>query len=484
MSGGETIWVDDPPFPANAKRAVNDAQLRRNIRKATTTIRERRAGVVDELPDWEELRAAGAAIKDDVLAHLDRYLEQFERAATARGAHVHWARDADEANAVIASLVKATGEREVIKVKSMLTEELGLNEALAEQGITADETDLAALIIQLGHDRPSHIVVPAIHKNRAEIRQIFLDGMDDAPADLTDDPQALAEASRRHLRRKFFNAKVAISGANFAIAETGSLLVSESEGNGRMCLTLPQTLISVVGIEKLIPTFRDLEVFLQLLPRSATGERMNPYNSLWTGVTPGDGPQEVHIVLVDNGRTNVLRDELGRQALRCIRCAACLNVCPVYERTGGHAYDATYPGPIGAVLTPQMVGVEHASKLPFASSLCGYCYEVCPVKIDIPTVLVKLRRDVVRAERHRAQDALFATAATAMKGRRRWTRALRLAPLLRFVRQGGPPPLSRWTSVRDLPPPPPEPFRDWWVKHHSAAAPGRPGETDGRNERA
>jgi L-lactate dehydrogenase complex protein LldF len=346
----------------------------------------------------------------------------------------------------------------------MATDEIGLVPALAERGINAYETDLAELIVQLGHDRPSHIVVPALHKSRAQIREIFLREMEDAPADLSDDPHELAEASRRHLRRKFFTAKVAISGANFAVAETGSLLVAESEGNGRMCLTLPQTLISVVGIEKLVPSFRDLEVFLQLLPRSSTGERMNPYTSLWTGVTPGDGPQEVHVVLLDNGRTNVLRDELGRQALRCIRCSACLNVCPVYERAGGHAYGATYPGPIGAILTPQLVGVEHASKLPFASSLCGYCAEVCPVKIDIPTILVKLRHDSVKAKKHRSLDVTFAAAGVAMKGRRRWTALLKLTPLLRFVRHGGPPPVSKWTSVRDLPEPPSESFRDWWVK--------------------
>ena len=463
MSAGETIWVDNPPFPANARRAVNDAQLRRNIRNATSTIRQRRATMVEELPDWQQLRSAGAAIKDEVLAHLDRYLEQFEQAATQRGAHVHWARDADEANSIVGSLVAATGEREVIKVKSMVTQEIGLVEALAKRGISAYETDLAELIVQLGRDRPSHIVVPAIHKNRSEIREIFLNEMGDAPADLSDDPHALAEAARQHLRRKFFQAKVAISGANFAIAQTGSLLVAESEGNGRMCLTLPETLISVVGIEKLLPTFRDLEVFLQLLPRSSTGERMNPYNSVWTGVTPGDGPQQVHIVLLDNGRTKVLRDQIGRQALRCIRCAACLNVCPVYERTGGHAYGATYPGPIGAVLTPQLVGVEHAATLPFASSLCGYCYEVCPVKIDIPTVLVKLRHDVVKAERASPEGVLLAAAGAVMKGRRRWTLALRLAPLMRLFRHGGPPPISRWTAVRDLPEPPRQSFRDWWV---------------------
>jgi L-lactate dehydrogenase complex protein LldF len=463
---GELVWTDDPPFPENAKRAVENSQLRRNVRKATTTIRQRRAALVADTPDWQELRDAGAAIKDEILHHLDAYLEQFERRAGERGAHVHWARDAGEANRIVTDLVRATGEKEVIKVKSMATQEIGLVDALEQAGIAAHETDLAELIIQLSHDRPSHIVVPALHRNRAEIRRIFLDNMGDAPADLIDDPQALAEAARLHLRRLFLKTKVATSGANFAIAETGGLLVAESEGNGRMCLTLPDTLISVVGIEKLIPTWRDLEVFLQLLPRSATGERMNPYNSVWTGVTPGDGPQNVHIVLLDNGRTRALADHTGRQALRCIRCAACLNVCPVYERTGGHAYGATYPGPIGAILTPLLVGVEHASKLPFASSLCGACYEVCPVKIDIPTVLVKLRHDAVRAKRHAAQDATFATVSAAMNGRRRWTVALKAARLMRLVRHAGPPPLSAWTRTRDLPEPPSRSFREWWVERN------------------
>ncbi len=468
MSAGETLWLDDPQFPERAARALNDSQLRRNLRGATSTIRARRALAVGELPDWPELRAAGAAIKDEVLTHLDRYLEQFEAAAISHGAHVHWAGDADEANRIVASLVEQTGERQLVKVKSMATEEIGLDRALARRGIVAHETDLAAMIVQLGRDRPSHILVPAIHRNRAEIREIFLREMDDVPSDLSDEPEALAEAARNHLRRKFFECKVAVSGANFAVAESGSLLVAESEGNGRMCLTLPETLISVVGIEKLVPTFRDLEVFLQLLPRSATGERMNPYNTLWSGVVPGDGPQSVHIVLLDNGRTNVLRDEVGRQALRCIRCSACLNVCPVYERAGGHAYGGTYPGPIGAVLTPQLVGVEHASTLPFASTLCGSCYEVCPVAIDIPTVLVKLRHDAVEVTHHRAQDALFAAAAGAMQGRRRWRLALKLARLLNLAGRLGLPPIGRWTRFRELPQPPAQPFRDWWVAEHSS----------------
>ena len=269
------------PFPAAARRALADSQLRRNIGSATRTIREKRTRVVEEVPDWEALREAGRAIKAETMRHLDAYLEQFEAAFTARGGTVHWARDASEANRIVSDIVRATGQRSVVKVKSMATQEIGLNEALARSGITAYETDLAELIVQLGHDSPSHILVPAIHRNRTEIRDIFRREMADAPADLTDDPVRLAEAARLHLRRRFLTARVAISGANFAVAETGTLAVVESEGNGRMCLTLPEALITVMGIEKVVPTWRDLGVFLQLLPRSSTGERMNPYNSMW-----------------------------------------------------------------------------------------------------------------------------------------------------------------------------------------------------------
>jgi L-lactate dehydrogenase complex protein LldF len=326
----DTTHLAGRPFPVAARAAVADTQLRRNLGNATATIRAKRARVVGEVPDWESLRAAGAAIKDSVLSRLDELLVQLEEAVTARGGTVHWARDAAEANAIVTSLVQATGADEVVKVKSMATQEIGLNEALAAAGIAAWETDLAELIVQLGHDTPSHILVPAIHRNRAEIREIFLREMGSvglpAPADLSSSPPALAEAARRHLRQKFLSARVAISGANFAVASTGTLSVVESEGNGRMCITLPRTLITVMGIEKLVPTWADLEVFLQLLPRSSTGERMNPYTSMWSGAVEG---QDFHLVLLDNGRTAVLGDPAGRAALRCIRCSACLNVCPV-----------------------------------------------------------------------------------------------------------------------------------------------------------
>jgi L-lactate dehydrogenase complex protein LldF len=402
---------------------------------------------------------------------LDVYLERLEAAVTARGGVVHWARDAAEANEIVLGLVRATGADEVVKVKSMATMEIGLNEALAEGGVSAIETDLAELIVQLGDDRPSHILVPAIHRNRSEIRDIFRRTMPGV-GELSDRPTELADAARTHLRRKFLSAKVAISGANFAVADTGSVVVVESEGNGRMCLTLPETLITVMGIEKLVPTWSDLEVFLQLLPRSSTAERMNPYTSVWTGVTPGDGPQAFHLVLLDNGRTKTLADKVGRQALRCIRCSACLNVCPVYERTGGQAYGSVYPGPIGAILTPQLgAGTDDPStaallkSLPFASSLCGACFEACPVRIDIPEVLVHLRTKAVDT---RSPEAVaMAAASWVMASPTRFRLAQRLAGATRFLWRRGrikrlPWPGSRWTDSRDLPVPASESFSAWW----------------------
>jgi L-lactate dehydrogenase complex protein LldF len=425
--------------------------------------------VVAEVDDWEALRAAGRAIKERAMAALDEHLVALEAAVTARGGVVHWARDADEANATVARLVREAGADGVVKVKSMATDEIGLNAALAAAGITAYETDLAELIVQLAGDRPSHILVPAIHRNRAEIRDLFARTLPGA-ADLSDEPAALAEAARRFLRARFLSARVGVSGANFAVAETGTVCVVESEGNGRMCTTLPETLITVMGIEKVVPRLDDLGVMLQLLPRSSTGERMNPYTSLWTGVTDGDGPRAFHLVLLDNGRTGVLADPKGRQALHCIRCSACLNVCPVYERTGGHAYGDTYPGPIGAILAPQLHGMTGpTTTLPYASTLCGACGDVCPVGIDIPGVLVHLRGRVVAEARGGDRLAAERLGMEAMgrifAGRRRYEAAQRAARAGRRVLPLAarlPGPLAGWTVSRDLPQPPAQSFRDWW----------------------
>ncbi|MBB2946809.1 L-lactate dehydrogenase complex protein LldF [Actinoplanes lutulentus] len=453
----------DQTFPEAAHDALGNDQMRRNLRHATTTIRGKSGKVIGELPDWQRLRDAGSAIKADVMARLPFLLEQLEQNVTAAGGIVHWAADANEANAIVTRLVKETGSDRVIKVKSMATQEIGLNEALEEAGIAPVETDLAELIVQLGHDKPSHILVPAIHRNRSEIREIFLREMPGVDPALTDDPPVLAAAARRYLRETFLSTTVAVSGANFAIADTGTLAVVESEGNGRMCLTLPDTLITVMGIEKVLPTWQDLEVFLQLLPRASTGERMNPYTTMWTGVTPGDGPQNFHLILLDNGRSAVLADEAGRSALHCIRCSACLNVCPVYERTGGHAYGSVYPGPIGAILSPQLTGIEDNASLPYASSLCGACFDACPVKIDIPSILVHLRNEVPHP---RGERAAMKAAARIMDRPRLYASAQRAAKLARIAGRRGrglPPPLTGWTASRDLPEMPSQTFRDWWA---------------------
>ena len=453
-------------FPAAARIALGDSQLRHNLRNATTTIRDKRARVVAEVPDWEELRDAGSAIKADVMQRLDEYLLQFEAAVQAAGGRVHWARDAAEANAVVLEVARSHGATEVVKVKSLTTDEIELNRALAAGGVHAIETDFAELILQLDGDWSSHILVPAIHRNRSEIRDLFLRTIADGP--LSDDPHELAETARVYLREKFLTAKVGVSGANFGVAETGTVVVVESEGNGRMCTTLPPVLVTVVGIEKLVPTFADLEVYLQLLPRSSTGERMNPYTSLWTGVTDGDGPQEFHVVLLDNGRTRVLADAVGRQALHCIRCSACLNVCPVYSRTGGHAYGSVYPGPIGAILTPQLLGVENAKSLPFASTLCGACYDVCPVKIDIPAVLLHLRAEVVAKAGATRERAAMRGVARVFGSARRYERAQRLARLLQRPARHLPGPLAAWTRTRELKPIATQTFREWWSRERGA----------------
>lgn len=487
---GEGNIFAEKSFTESAATELHNETLRGNLNFAMDKIRTKRATVVGEMPDWQQLRTAGSETKQNVMARLPELLEQFEENFTARGGHVHWARDAEEANRIALDLIQEQGVTEVNKIKSMATAETGLNEFLEEHGIQAVETDLAEEIVQLGHDKPSHIVVPAIHRNRTEVRDIFRKEIPGVDPELSDDPAELAEASRQRLREKFFRNKVAISGTNFGVAESGTLTIVESEGNGRMCLTLPETLITFMGIEKIVPHFEDLEVFLQLLPRSSTGERMNPYTSLWTGVTPGDGPQNMHVILIDNGRTAVLADEVGRQALHCIRCSACLNVCPVFQRAGGHSYGSVYPGPIGAILSPQMSGIEAEANnsLPYASSLCGACYEVCPVKINIPDVLVHLRGEDVDAKHGKGQegtrrkapdqmDAMMGGARVAFGSGTALGLAERGLPLGRVVAGKDhridklPGLVGGWTKYRDIDAPPKESFRAWWKKNRGKQAP-------------
>lgn len=488
--------AEAPPFQEAARHALEDSQLRHNMRHATRVIRNKRNNIVGELPDWEELRASASAIKSHVMRYLDLYLEQFETNVIRAGGQVHWASDADEARQIIRGLVEQHGSKEVIKVKTMTSEEIELNPELAAHGITPYETDLAELIIQLGEDFSSHFVVPALHINHLQIRQIFrrkmpLEQM--GLPNLGDQPPELAEAARRYLRERFLRVKVGVSGANFAVAETGSLVVVESEGNGRMCLTLPDVLISVVGIEKVVPRFQDLEVFFNMLARSATGERMSPYVSVWTAVNASDGPKEFHVVLLDNGRTRVLQDEEGRQALHCIRCAACLNACPVYGRTGGHAYGAVYPGPIGAILMPQLQAMEHSQSLPYASSLCGACYEACPVKINIPEVLIHLRSKLVQEKQGHVGGKLsrenlgMKTMGRVFQSEWLLRKAHRLArlgqgPFLDDNVVSSMPGLSAWTRSRDLPAIPKQSFREWWKERQKTKGAANPPRRTGSRE--
>ncbi|MGB0065508.1 MAG: LutB/LldF family L-lactate oxidation iron-sulfur protein [Terracidiphilus sp.] len=464
-----------PPFPKAALPVLNNAQLRKNVAHAVDVIQAKRARLVAEKGDWEELRTAAAAIRDHALEHLDFYLEQFEARCTESGGIVHWASDASEARQIILDLLHAENASEVIKIKTMTSAEIQLNPFLETAGIDVFETDLAEIILQLGNDEPSHIVVPALHVNRGQVREIFARSMN--LPDLSDDPETLTATARAYLRKKFLTVPTAISGANFLVAETGAVTVVESEGNGRMCLTLPRAMITVAGIDKVLPRFQDLEVMLQLLARSATGERMNPYTSLWTGVTPNDGPQSFHVVLLDNGRSAILRRKVERQTLRCIRCAACMNSCPVYRQTGGHAYGSVYPGPIGAILTPQLTQMHFAQSLPYASSLCGACYEVCPVKINIPEVLIDLRAQVTDQQRRRAKrlfDPMYlgmriASLVFSRAGLFHAAQRMARIALRPFTREDGwihtlPGMGAKWTATRDLRELPGQTFHEWWAE--------------------
>ena len=464
--------VDQPgpeTFAENARAALRDTTLTGALRRATDTFAERRAGAIGQVPEWEALRTQAAAIKAHTLARLDHYLEQFATNAERAGVVVHWATDAAEACAIVRRLAADRGARRLVKSKSMATEEIHLNAALAKDGAEPVETDLGEWIIQLAGETPSHIIVPAIHKTKEAIGELFVDKLGIPPSS---EPAVLAEHARQRLRAHFADADMGISGVNFGIAATGTILILENEGTARMTTTLPRVHVAVMGIEKVIPRFADLDVFLKLLPRSGTGQHITTYQSLLTGPDPrGQGPSEMHIVLLDNGRSRIAADEVMRQTLACIRCGACLNACPVYQSIGGHAYGSVYPGPIGAILTPQLSGMHSAGTLPFASSLCGACKDVCPVKIDIPSLLLELRQRAVEGTPgHPATRGGFVDRmvwrlwAFCMRGPRRFRVAMALArlgeklPLL--GRLAGP--MRAWASTRELPKLAQRSFRSTW----------------------
>jgi L-lactate dehydrogenase complex protein LldF len=445
------LRYDPAAFGSNVTVALADTTLGKNLRHATRHTLRARATVVAAQPGWQTLRRHGAAIRRDALARLPELLVRLEQRLTARGVTVHWAEDALEAQRIIIGIAEAAGARTVVKGKSMASEEIGLNAALAGAGITAVETDLGEYVVQLADEPPSHITAPALHKSRDEIGALFAEKLG---VPLTDDPRQLTKMARAELRQTFLDAEMGITGANFAIAESGTLVMVENEGNIRMATTLPRVHVALVGIEKVVPTLADAAVLLRLLPRSATGQRTTSYVSLVSGPRrerEGDGCEQMHVVLLDNGRSRLLADPELRDSLACIRCGACMNVCPVFQSVGGHAYGWTVPGPIGSVLAPAMLGLSRAGALPHASSLCGACTEICPVGIEIHGMLLTLRDRTVREGRRPLVERLAVRVwRFFMGGRvRRRLASMGLRTLARLGLLPGLLRAARWSPARD-----------------------------------
>jgi L-lactate dehydrogenase complex protein LldF len=383
-------------FKRNAREALDDPQLRRNFRGAMDFLMAKRTSQFPDTDELEQLRSFGNRVRARALSKLPELLERLEANLTRNGVKVHWAETVEEANVIVQGIAQAHAAKKVIKGKSMVSEEMEMNHFLAGHGVDCLESDMGEFIVQLRNEKPSHIIMPAIHLNAGQVASLFHDKLD---VDYTEDVDLLIQIGRETLRRKFFEADIGVSGVNFAIAETGSLLLVENEGNGRMSTTVPPVHIAVTGIEKVVENLRDVVPLLSLLTRSATGQAITTYVNVISGPRKADerdGPQEVHLVLLDNGRSQAFADGELRQTLNCIRCGACMNHCPVYTRIGGHAYGTVYPGPIGKILSPHMLGLETTRDLPTASSMCGACGEVCPVKIPIPALLRRLREEAVR----------------------------------------------------------------------------------------
>ena len=447
-----------PRFGERAAVALKDAFLQEALTIATTKFIGLRKDSFASFPQGEELRDQARAIKEATLQKLDHYLEQLADNVERLGGHVHWATTGDEARETILRLCRDRGVKMAVKSKSMATEEIDLNEALERAGVTPIETDLGEYIIQLAHEKPSHIIAPAIHKTMGQVADLFSRELKERFAA---DPEVLTAAARKELRQKFLQADMGITGANFAVADTGTVVLVTNEGNGRMVTSLPRIHVAVMGIEKVIPSMTDLMVFLAILARSATGQKLSVYTTLVRGPRRSaevDGPEEFHLILLDNGRSHQIAGAL-REALYCLRCGACLNVCPVYRQIGGHAYGETYPGPIGILLTAMLKGDRAVKDLAHASSLCGACQEVCPVGIDIPRMLIELRH---RLERERiaplGERLMFGIFGRVLASRALFRLGAALGRLAQrpFLRDGRlrslPLLFGRWTRSRDLPP--------------------------------
>ncbi len=469
-------------FVAASRAAIKDPILRQALRNVGTGFDGARQEAIQEVSTavWEEWRDQAQQIKAHTIEHLDYYLELLHDNVTKNGGQVHYANDADQANAIVATLAETKGVKIVTKGKSMVSEELGLNQVLENLGVEVYETDLGEYIIQLAGETPSHLVAPALHKTKEQVAQLFTDQLG---VPYNEDIEEMARVAREALRGKFLQSDLGISGANFLVAETGTLVIITNEGNGRLCTSAPRIHVGITGMEKVIPSLQDLALFLRLLPRSATGQRITSYVSMVSGPRreqDEDGPEEFHLIIVDNGRSKLLADPKLRESLYCIRCGACLNICPVYRKVGGHAYGWVYPGPIGAIVTPNLVGLKQAKDLPFASSLCGACREVCPVKIDIPRMLLHLRHQLVESpdasiKSSSASETWLVRGYAAIMSNPKLlslTRTILSAMQAPLAKQGRIrrvpfPPLSRWTRSRDLPALPGRSFREIWRKELS-----------------
>jgi len=464
--------IGDDKFFDRVDSGLKNDFMRSAVAGAQERMQGRRLNAAEELGNFEEWRLLGEEIRTHTLENIDYYLEQLSENVTKRGGHVFFAQTAEEANDYIAKVVKEKEAKKIVKSKSMVTEEINLNEVLEKHGCEVIETDLGEYILQLDdHDPPSHIVVPALHKNKEQIRDTF---KAKKGYDKSEIPEELALFAREQLRKEFLSADLGITGCNFAVAESGSISLVTNEGNARLVTSLPKTQITVMGMERIVPTWEELDILVSLLCRSAVGQKLTSYITGLTGPKDEgdvDGPEEFHLVIVDNGRSNILGTEF-QSALHCIRCAACINVCPVYRHIGGHSYGSIYPGPIGAVLTPLLGGYEEYKELPYASSLCAACTEVCPVKIPLHELLIKHRRKIVEdegkssfAEKLAMKGYQLAVSSPALYKTGTKSAKTIMAPFTTdHSIQKGPGPMKPWTDVRDFPAPSKERFRDWYKK--------------------